>query len=110
MFETFKQQYGIDLEVVGSAYTLRYAIKVANYVVKKTRRNAEIVAPVLFPKVFTDDEKGRDEKRKFIETLQDAGFRLQIEPENFIDNETHQMKDLDVLKMYYLGCGEYIRK
>ena len=79
--------YGLKLDGLRKEYKLPFVIKLFKYLKKETKKGSRSI-DIIRPKNNFDWKKDDD---KYLEELENAGFKLKKWDENFIDEDTGEV-------------------
>ncbi len=90
-------QKGITPYSLINVYGIMFVLKLINSLIKTDKKNKMKTIPMLYPKRMKEGEI-----ESYLEKLKEAGFRIAGWYEDFIDEDTSDIVEVQRWKIYYL--------
>lgn len=95
------RQRGIDPDVLVKKYGIRFFIELIDYLTK-AGKNGPRTREIIYPQIKSFKWSDKSKVARYYDELEDAGFRIKIKPEDFIDEDDGQIISVPRRHLYYL--------
>jgi hypothetical protein len=98
----FACQRGIDVEELIRVYGIRFTLRLIQYLTKKPKQRTRLTE-LIYPRFKSWPALKNEAIQKYLDILEDAGFKLKSWREPFIDEDTGEIVYVTRWKIHYFN-------